>query len=433
MDYVRSLRAMLWEHKKKVAVVAVAAGGYFAYTKIRPMVQEVRDMFKMMEKMEEEMKGGPAARQQAAAQRFAHHMRVSNQTLRELSVRNSRPRLEEHFGVAAIRAGLKGADGSHNLALWDQFKEAGLARSVAAVYATCLLDAVMKIQLSVISRHVLVDGEEGSSEANRCFMGVFQHAQGAGLVELAGVVREVVRDASSQLSLGTQVTFSDVATLLGDVRVGVERRLGLLDRAAGGPPPAFLDLVFPPPGALEVPAEPERPPQPPAAASDDPLAAMAAAAASAGPSQQLSSRAKLAEMVEECRLLLLTESFARALGSSLNAAFGAVLERLQAVFQRAAAAAAASGAGGEGAPAVVAFAKVMMRTTTLFDQMLPPGQGAADGDSSSFLFRVLEEAEPVADLCRVVYRDEAAEHPAASAAMVEPPPALSGVPEFRAL
>ncbi len=126
--------------------------------------------------------------------RFHHNLSVGDMTLRNFATA-VKADIAAHFNVEAIRAQIKRTstahtiqppltqqpltasvvvvqseeqrerDKQHDLDKWNEFKYAGFARTVCAVYAIALLHAIIKLQLSVVSRYVLVEQTKSTRSA----------------------------------------------------------------------------------------------------------------------------------------------------------------------------------------------------------------------------------------------------------------------------
>ena len=111
-------------------------------------------------------------------QRIEHNLTVGDFTLRQYASQ-LRSQLTTRFDVDSIRSRLKksgqqqannggstGGDKSEDqLALWDEFKTAGFARTISAIYIIALVHALVKVQVSIVSRYVLFDQQAQAARA----------------------------------------------------------------------------------------------------------------------------------------------------------------------------------------------------------------------------------------------------------------------------
>ena len=217
--------------------------------------------------------------------RFHHNLTVGDMTLRNFAT-VVKADIAAHFNVEAIRAQIKRTstapstqsstpnnstgsasvvvqseeqrerDKQHDLEKWNEFKYAGFARTVSAIYAVTALHAIIKLQLSVVSRYVLVDqtkntlSSSGSSPlsalsspsdssltplsqpaslggllsdvVNKCYFGVSEWAQKDGLGQLMGVVEEAVRVEMAGWELNAQCSREDVEMMMVRIRQRVD-------------------------------------------------------------------------------------------------------------------------------------------------------------------------------------------------------------------
>ena len=142
----------------------------------------------------------------------------------------------------------------HDLDKWNEFKYTGFARTISAVYAITILHAIIKLQLSVVSRYVLVDqtkstlsssstslssssspdpsltplqqpatlGGVMSEVVNKCYFGVSEWAQRDGLRRLMDVVEAAVRVEMSGWELNAQCSREDVELMMARIRQRVD-------------------------------------------------------------------------------------------------------------------------------------------------------------------------------------------------------------------
>ena len=180
--------------------------------------------------------------------------------------------LMARFDVDEIRSRLKKSSSSSSRSasdylLWDEFKVAGFSRTLSALYVLCMLHALIKLQLSIVSRYVLFDqqaqqqrqeqeqaaAQQGQGQApgappsitatplpaflppavceevNRVYFSLSRHAQSVGAGQLADHVATLVRqELAPWKALAGQVTRVEMQTALGAIHERVQKEaLGL--------------------------------------------------------------------------------------------------------------------------------------------------------------------------------------------------------------
>lgn len=162
MSPYHHLRSAISHHRRTVQLlcaISAVGGSYYLYKRFKPLYTSLRNDLKMMEKITREMAQSEAESQQVQLlQRFVHNLQVSDVTLRNFS---SQIRLDliQRYDVDQVRkklAASKGqAKGSEELQLWSEFTVISYTRTIATIYAIALLNTLIKVQLSVVSRYVV--------------------------------------------------------------------------------------------------------------------------------------------------------------------------------------------------------------------------------------------------------------------------------------
>jgi len=175
------------EHKAIVAgtaAVGVAIGGYKLCSYVNGIINELRAMppelqamlpEAMREQMELMCNPDAIQRQKHAIllHRLEHNLGVGDATLRQFA-RQLRQDLMHRFDVDSIRNRLKKSkDASQSgvgrsaeeYELWNEFKVAGVSRTIASIYAICLIHALLKLQLSIVARYVYFDQQAAEQRA----------------------------------------------------------------------------------------------------------------------------------------------------------------------------------------------------------------------------------------------------------------------------
>jgi len=442
----RAVGDFVGRHKKKVlggSAIALGLGGYYVYKKVKPIIDDIRKQIKLMESLEGQRNNDKPARKQMLAQRFQHSMKVGDVTLRSF-LAQTREQLTREFDLDLLRSKMKKKEGNEkerteaDFAQWDTFKLWGFARSFSAVYCVCLLNALIKIQLSIVSRYVLTDSaafpnvesRAGLDAVNKRFFALSEYAQTKGLAKLSQLCLAVVTQVMSRWQLGMMCSAQEMQEMISEIRRGVEFKLKSADRAFSPPSmeeskeegPQEDDLVsflFPPWADLEAQIAREFAASESAASSasasastsaltpsPSTLGSTASGAAVVGDSSPQSARfavIRFAEMVAEAKMILTSKDFSNAVQSSFSCAFELVASEMQIVFKPKAAAkdpaAAAAAAAPADVPVPAPFPNVMIRMAKLFNIVYPE---SAESPPTA-LMQSLAALKPLMDVCSVVY------------------------------
>lgn len=222
----------LRNHKKKLyfgGIVGAAIGGYYAYQKVRPIVDMIREQMKMMKTLEQ---SSAEQEKQSICTQLDHNLRVGQVTLKNFS-KKMKKQIKERFDVDGLRATMSKAKGKRtdeDYKQWEQFKLWGFSRTLAAMYAASLLNLLIKVQLSIVSRYVLTDSNQTQSNKaaaeiiNKKFLSFSSYAQGEGLERLCGDVYTLVEGALAEWPLDRDCTLKDVQNLLGGIKTSFQSR-----------------------------------------------------------------------------------------------------------------------------------------------------------------------------------------------------------------
>lgn len=205
--------------------------------------------------------------------RLEHNLTVGDLTLRQFSSQ-IRTDLTSRFDVDSIRARLKksgqggAAAAEEQRLLWEEFKTAGFARTIACVYVICMIHALIKVQVSIVSRYVLFDqqaqaaraeadaaaqlqgagGQPGATPANtpnsqafpgqsvptflptpvcedvnRIYFSLSKHACGLGAAELSDATAAIVRLELADQPVTALVSTERVTAALTKIRARIDR------------------------------------------------------------------------------------------------------------------------------------------------------------------------------------------------------------------
>lgn len=303
----------LSRHKKEVGIgvaVTTAVAGYYVYSKVQPMIAQFRAELQQIEQITAQMnpQAQPQQKHAIMLHRLEHNLTVGDVTLRQFAqtVRKDVRRTTAHraraieawnqsciahllslclccafvqlmsrFDVDEIRSRLKKSSSSSGRSasdylLWDEFKVAGFSRTLSSLYVMCMLHALIKLQLSIVSRYVLFDQQaqqqrqeteaaeqlqrggqpaapaapESSGpfaqpptflpppvceEVNRVYFSLSRHAQSVGAAQLADHIASLVRqELAPWKALAGQVTRVELQSALNHIQERVQSEaLGL--------------------------------------------------------------------------------------------------------------------------------------------------------------------------------------------------------------
>ena len=448
-DYASNARAFLSRHKRTL-MVATAVGASsvaaLAYVRFKPMYDQIRAELRAMERLTADMQSGEGA-QQELLHRFNHNLAVCDQTLRKF-VAQAKVDIAARFDVVAIRAQIKrtslapshptasssfsssssssapaapsaseeqsARERAHDLAKWNEFKLSGFSRTLTAMYCATLLHALVKVQLSIVSRYVLQEqqppqlkdrsalggvavlGLAMSEEVNRAYFGLSEWGQQDGLRRLGDVVEEAVTAEMTRWELNASCTVEDIQMIIVHIRHRVDAAVAARSRTAdddsvpvAAAPPSlpssaspFLSFLYPPTAVIESKLDAMEPQLREAARTAISAASPTAPLPTASPGALTAlASSRLYEMAAETLSVLHSETFAQAVESSLSSAFDLLLSSLLSALP----------SGGAAMP----FASVMVKSMKLFDTLLP--------DAGGGLYDVLSGNVQVRQMCEVIF------------------------------
>ena len=412
---------------------------------------------------------------------------MCDRTLRNFAAQ-AKADIAARFDVDAVRAQIKRTtssesaaqseeekerDSAHDLRQWHLFKLTGFARTLTAVYAVTLLHALIKVQLSIVSRYVLTEQQKGAAAAgggdaaagggtgasilappvqlgallteqvNRCYFAVSEEAQRAGLRAVEEAVMEGVTAEMGRWELSANCSVEDVQLMIINCRHRIDQAMADKARLHSHRPPdsSSSSSTASSSSASSAPSRPLEPVVPPAAA---PPAPSSSSASSASPfvffiypsaasietllsslqpqlkeasKRALSTDAASGGITAASSTALATsasrrleEMTAETLSVLSSSAFSRVLEStLSAAFSVLSDSLVDSVRTAGSLP----FASVMVKAIKLFDSLLPDAQpaGAGEGErDSSPLFAALNADAACREMCAIVYLPFVDEH-----------------------
>ncbi|XP_076999478.1 peroxisomal biogenesis factor 3 isoform X6 [Tamandua tetradactyla] len=175
-----------------------------------------------------------AAEYIAQARRQYHF--ESNQRTCNMTVLSMLPTLREalmqQLNSESLTALLKNRP-SNKLEIWEDLKIISFTRSIVAVYSTCMLIVLLRVQLNIIGGYIYLDnaaiGKNGTTvlappDVQQQYLSSIQHLLGDGLTELITVIKKAVRNILGSVSLKHSLSLLDLEQKLKEIRTLVEQK-----------------------------------------------------------------------------------------------------------------------------------------------------------------------------------------------------------------
>ncbi|XP_056150089.1 peroxisomal biogenesis factor 3 [Lampris incognitus] len=225
-------------HRRKFILAGAVVGGVYFLGKYAQK--------KMREIQERE-----ATEYIAQARRQFHF--ESNQRTCNMTVLSMLPTLKEaithHLNSESLTALLK-TKPANKLEIWEDLKIISFTRSIVAVYSTCMLVVLLRVQLNIIGGYLYLENSVGSSgktslappDVQQQYLSSIQHLLGDGLIELMTVVKRAVQDTLGGMSLKQNMSLLELEQQLNWIRAQVEGG-SLLDQGASAEPGAQRPLT----------------------------------------------------------------------------------------------------------------------------------------------------------------------------------------------
>uniref|UniRef100_A0A8C2Z9L4 Peroxisomal biogenesis factor 3 n=1 Tax=Cyclopterus lumpus TaxID=8103 RepID=A0A8C2Z9L4_CYCLU len=183
-----SVWSFIKRHKRKFIFTGVVVGGVYV-------------LGKYAQKKMGEFQENEATEYIAQARRQFHF--ESNQRTCNMTVLSMLPSLKEavvnQLNSESLTALLK-AKPANKLEIWEDLKIISFTRTVVAVYSTCMLVVLLRVQLNVIGGYLYLDNSAGKNtnplappEVQQQYLSSIQHLLGDGLIELMTVVKKAVQ------------------------------------------------------------------------------------------------------------------------------------------------------------------------------------------------------------------------------------------------
>ncbi|KAM9656058.1 peroxisomal biogenesis factor 3 isoform 1-T1 [Morphnus guianensis] len=202
-----SLWSFLKRHKKKCLVLGTFLGGVYLLGKYgQKKIREIQER--------------EAAEYIAQARRQYHF--ESNQRTCNMTVLSMLPTLRDalmhQLNSESLTSLLKNRP-ANKLEIWEDLKIISFTRSIVAVYSTCMLVVLLRVQLNIIGGYIYLDNaalcKNGTTalappEVQQQYLSSIQHLLGDGLTELITIVKQAVHKVfGSRLYLPVQTHIAD--------------------------------------------------------------------------------------------------------------------------------------------------------------------------------------------------------------------------------
>ncbi|KAG8444300.1 hypothetical protein GDO86_009473 [Hymenochirus boettgeri] len=221
-----SMWNFLKRHKKKFLFVGAVAGGVYLLGKYaQRKIREIQER--------------EAAEYIAQARRQYHF--ESNQRTCNMTVLSMLPALKETLMLqlnSECLTSLLKTRPTNKLEIWEDLKIISFSRSIVAVYSTCMLVVLLRVQLNIIGGYIYLDNSsvvkngttlQASPEIQQQYLSSIQHLLGDGLTELITVVKQSVQQVLGSLSLKHSLSLIELEEKIKEIRSQVEENRGCPD------------------------------------------------------------------------------------------------------------------------------------------------------------------------------------------------------------
>ncbi|XP_007574808.1 peroxisomal biogenesis factor 3 [Poecilia formosa] len=205
-------------HKKKFIFTGAVVGGVYLLSKYaQKKIKEVQEK--------------EASEYIAQARRQFHF--ESNQRTCNMTVLSMLPPLREaivtQLNSESLTAMLK-TKPANKLEIWENLKIISFTRTVVAVYSTCMLVVLLRVQLNIIGGYLYLDNSVGKSAASpltppdvqQQYLSSIQHLLGDGLTELISRVKTAVQNSLGGVSLKQSLSLLELEQQLIWIRAEVD-------------------------------------------------------------------------------------------------------------------------------------------------------------------------------------------------------------------
>ncbi|KFO12179.1 Peroxisomal biogenesis factor 3, partial [Balearica regulorum gibbericeps] len=122
---------------------------------------------------------------------------------------------------------------ANKLEIWEDLKIISFTRSIVAVYSTCMLVVLLRVQLNIIGGYIYLDNaalcKNGTTplappEVQQQYLSSIQHLLGDGLTELITIVKQAVHKVFGSISLKHTLSLLELEQKFKDIRKVVEHK-----------------------------------------------------------------------------------------------------------------------------------------------------------------------------------------------------------------
>lgn len=160
---------------------------------------------------------------------FESNQRTCNMTVLSM-LPNLREAIMQQLNSESLTSLLKNRP-ANKLEIWEDLRIISFSRSIVAVYSTCMLVVLLRVQLNIIGGYIYLDnaavGKNGTTplappDVQQQYLSSIEHLLGDGLNELITVVKKAVQNVIGSLSLKQSVSLQELEKYLGEIREQVE-------------------------------------------------------------------------------------------------------------------------------------------------------------------------------------------------------------------
>ncbi|XP_051867678.1 peroxisomal biogenesis factor 3 [Pristis pectinata] len=214
-----SLWAFVKRHRRKFLFAGVLVGG--AYLLGKYAQKKIRDL--------QEREAAEYITQARRQYHFESNQRTCNMTVLSM-LPTLREAIMQQLNSESLTSLLKSRP-VNKLEIWEDLRIISFSRSIVAVYSTCMLVVLLRVQLNIIGGYIYLDnaavGKNGTMplvppEVQQQYLSSIQHLLGDGLNELITVVKKAVQNVIGSLSLKQSVSLQELEQYLGEIRQQVE-------------------------------------------------------------------------------------------------------------------------------------------------------------------------------------------------------------------
>ncbi|XP_048392124.2 peroxisomal biogenesis factor 3 isoform X1 [Stegostoma tigrinum] len=218
---LRSLWSFIKRHKKKFLFTGAFVGGVYLLGKYAQ--KKLRDL--------QEREAAEYIAQARRQYHFESNQRTCNMTVLSM-LPNLREAIVQQLNSESLTGLLKNRP-PNKLEIWEDLRIISFSRSIVAVYSTCMLVVLLRVQLNIIGGYIYLDnaavGKNGTAplappEVQQQYLSSIQHLLGDGLSELITVVKKAVQTVIGSVSLKQCVSLQELERYLGEIRQLVEQR-----------------------------------------------------------------------------------------------------------------------------------------------------------------------------------------------------------------